>query len=250
MTGNGTGADPLGIARLLEISTKAIESARTPADALTKLADAIDAERSIRADENEQLNRLLREWVRNLRLIAPMLPDVHPTQTPTLGPYPRHQDLLRALGENTERYQSALMHYLDALTDLAEDCTDALRTELETRYPDRLETLIDEIAELDHDLLVNLWQTIAEPRYESWLAKRETQKRIAELVNAWSALTQALRTLADEYLEGLGLPSRGGMEDLAAELQRQRRRHRQELDGLRAEINALKTALQPNETGE
>ncbi len=249
MTGNGTGADPLGIARLLEISATALESARTPADAVTRLADAIDAERTTRAGENEQLNRLLREWVRNLRLIAPMLPDIHPTQTPILGPYPRHQDLLRAFGENTERYQSALMHYLDALTGLAEDCTDAFRAELEARYPDRLETLIDEIAELDHDLLVNLWQTIAEPRYESWLAQPKTQSSIAELVNAWSALTQTLRSLTDEYLEGLGLPSRSGMEDLAAELQRQRRRHRQELDELRAEINALKTGLKTNETG-
>lgn len=250
MTGNGTGADPLGIARLLEISATALESARTPADAVTRLADAIDAERATRADDNEQLNRLLREWVRNLRLIAPMLPDTHPVNTPTLGPYPRHQDLLRAFSENSERYQSALMHYLEALTGLAEDCTDAFRAELEARYPDRLDSLIDEMAELDHDLLLELWQKIAEPRYENWLAQAKTQSAIAELVNAWSALTRTLRSLADEYLEGLGLPSRGGMEDLAAELQRQRRRHRQELDALRGEIKALKAAIKTHEKGQ
>ncbi len=248
MTGNGTGADPLGIARLLEISTKAIESARTPAEAVTRLADAIDAERDSRAEENEQRNRLLREWVRNLRLIGPMLPDAQPAHIPTLGPYPRHQDLLREFSENTERYQTALMHYLEAVTGLAEDCTDAFRSELEARYPDRLESLIDEIAELDHDLLLNLWQTIAEPRYESWLAQPKTQLCIAELVNAWSALAQTLRSLADEYLEGLGLPSRRGMEDLAAELQRQRKRHRQELEELRTEISALKAALTAAQT--
>ncbi len=249
MTGNGTGADPLGIARLLAISTQALESARTPAEAVEKLAGALDEEREARADENAELNRLLREWVRNLRLMAPLLPDHHPSQTPTLGPYPRRQDLLRDFAEHSEQYQQALMHYLDALTGLAEDCTEAFRAELETRYPDQLDQLIDDIAELDHDLLLAQWQAIAEPRYEQWLSRPQTQASIAGLINAWSALTKTLREIADEWLEGLGLPSSRGLDDLASELQRQRRRHREEIHSLREEISELRAALTPKQAG-
>ncbi len=227
----GSDQDPFGVTRLLEASAKAIESARTPAEAVNRLADAIDAERGAYTEHNAQLNRLLREWTRNLRLIAPVLPDTEAGDLPALGPYPRRQDLIRELSAHLDRYQQALAGHLSALTDLFEECTEA--------YRETLEPLNDP----DPDSLLTLWSQIAEPRYEHWLSQPDTQARMGELINAWSALSATIKALVDELLEGLGLPSSRGVDDLAAELQRQRRRQRQEIGELRAEITALRDAL-------
>ena len=62
-------------------------------------------------------------------------------------------------------------------------------------------------------------------------------------MNAWSALATTLRALADDCLETLGLPSSRGLDDLANELQRQRRRQRQDIAALQAEIAELREQI-------
>ena len=226
-------ADPLGVQALLIRSADALAQARTPAEALRALADAIAAERDHRQHQGEQLDALLEQWSATLQAIAPAFPDHRPADTPSLGPYPRRQDRLRALSEQVDVYQAALADHLHGVTDLAETCLDDLRAELDA--PDA--------PPFDPGTLAERWAAIAEPRYEAWLARPDTERRIAALVNAWSALLTTLRALADDCLEGLGLPSARGMDDLAAELQRQRRRQRRETAALRAEIAALRHEL-------
>jgi len=48
-------------------------------------------------------------------------------------------------------------------------------------------------------------------------------------------------------LETLGLPSRRAIDDLAAELQRQRRRQREAINALRAEVATLREQQQSHE---
>jgi hypothetical protein len=226
-------ADPLGVHALLIRSADALESACSPADALRRLGDAIAAERDARSRQGEQLDALLGQWSSTLQAIAPAFPDAHPADLPSLGPYPRRQDQWRALSEQLDAYQAALADHLDGVTDLAEACLDDLRAELYA--PDA--------PSVDPERLAEHWSAIAEPRYEAWLAEPATERRIGALINAWSALLRTVRALADDCLEGLGLPSARGLDDLAAELQRQRRRQRRETAALRAEIAALRQAL-------
>ncbi|PZA01160.1 hypothetical protein A6K26_002620 [Gammaproteobacteria bacterium 2W06] len=226
-------SDPLGVQALLIRSADALGQARTPADALRALGDAIAAEREHRQRQGDQLDTLLEQWSTTLQAIAPAFPDHRPADTPSLGPYPRRQDQLRALGEQIDTYQAALADHLDGVTDLAEACLNDLRAELNAA----------DAPPPDPAALAERWAAIAEPRYEAWLARPDTERRIAALVNAWSALQTTLRALADDLLEGLGLPSARGMDDLAAELQRQRRRQRRETAALRAEIAALRAQL-------
>ena len=222
--------DLLGVRALLARSATALDEARTPAEAAQRLIDAIEAEREQREAGGERLGALLGQWADTLRVIGPMLPDTTAGDFPSLGPYPRQQAQVRALAERAEAYQAALARHLDSVTRLAEDCTAAFREELG-------------VDPLDPETFSARWSAIAEPRYEAWLAEPDTQARIAELINAWSRLVQTFRELADELLEGMGLPSARGLDDLAAELQRQRRRRREETAALRAEIAELRAEL-------
>ena len=226
-------ADPLGIRGLLIRSADALEQARTPAEALQALRDAIEAERARREAHGEQLEALLAQWSTTLQIISPVFPNTRATDFPSLGPYPRHQARLRTLAEQIDTYQAALARHLEAITDLAEGCIADLRSELGDPPP----------TDIDPARLAERWSAIAEPRYEAWLAQPETRGRIADLVNSWSQLVSTLRDVADDCLEGLGLPSSRGMDDIAAELQRQRRRQRRETAALRAEIAALRREL-------
>ncbi|RZU99055.1 poly(R)-hydroxyalkanoic acid synthase subunit PhaE [Spiribacter vilamensis] len=225
--------DPLGVRGLLIRSAEALEDARTPAEAIQALSDAIEGERARREAHGEQLETLLEQWSKTLQIIAPAFPDTRTTDFPSLGPYPRHQTRLRELAEQVDGYQAALARHLEAITDLGERCIADLQAELGDQPPTRV----------DPAWLAERWSAIAEPRYETWLAQPETQDRIADLVNAWSAVAQTLRGFADDCLEGLGLPSGRGMDDIAAELQRQRRRQRRETAALRAEIATLRREL-------
>ncbi len=236
LAGLRSSADPLGVRGLLERSARALDSARTPAQAAAALAEALEAERTRQRTGHEHLEALLGEWARTLRSLAPMLPDSGPgIAPPLLGPFPRRQALLQALISQSDDYQHALANHLECLTTLAEDCT--------TAYRDHLLEQTGDDTPIDPDVLMDAWMAVAEPRYEAWLAEPETQTRIAAVINAWSALVATLRELADDTLEAFGLPSARGLDDLAAELQRQRRRHRSEIAELRSEIRALKAQI-------
>ena len=225
--------DPLNVHGLLIRSAEALEHARTPAEAIQALSNAIEAERARREAHGEQLEILLGQWSKTLQIIAPVFPDSRATDLPSLGPYPRHQTRLRELAEQVDAYQAALGRHLEAITALGEQCIAGLQTELGDQP----------LTQVDPAWLAERWSAIAEPRYETWLAQPDTEQRIADLVNAWSRLVQTLRGVADDCLEGLGLPSGRGMDDIAAELQRQRRRQRRETAALRAEIATLRREL-------
>lgn len=152
---------------------------------------------------------------------------------PILGPFPQRQQLLQDLAGNSARYQQALSQQLIAAQAFFNECLSEFQTSLETNEPPAEE-------------LSARWIAIAEPRYEAWLDQPETQDNIAELINAWSAYAHTLRALTDEMLEDLGMPSSRGLNDLAEELQRMRRRYRQQLNELRADIDALKAAQAPS----
>ena len=236
--------DPLGVRALLTRSAMALDEARTPAEAVQRLIEAIEAERAQREAGGERLGALLGQWADTLRVIGPMLPDTTAGDFPSLGPYPRQQAQVRALGERAEAYQAALAQHLDSVTRLAEECTAAFREALAADSDsDEADSPAAAAARLDPETFSARWSAIAEPRYEAWLAEPDTQARIAELINAWSRLVQTFREFADELLEGLGLPSARGLDDLAAELQRQRRRRREETAELRAEIAELRAEL-------
>ena len=232
--------DPLGVGRLLLRSAEAMESARSPAEAINRLVAAIDAERAAQAGRGDSLDALLKHWADTLRVIGPVLPDTDIGDIPALGPYPRRQTLLRSLAQRSDTYQKALAAHLEGLTDLTESCLATFREALIQRYDEDLGA-----STAEPGALIQCWNETAEPRYEAWLARAQTQDRIAALVNAWSHLVETLKALADETLESLGLPSSRGMEDISAELQRQRRRHRRDIAALRAEIEALKARQDP-----
>ena len=150
-------------------------------------------------------------------------------ELPVLGPFPQRQQLLQDLTEHSTRYQQAVTQQLVAAQTFFNDCLSAFQVSIEEDKPD------------SHELSAR-WIAIAEPRYEAWLDQPETQDRIAELINAWSAYTKTLRALNDEILEDLGMPSSRGLEDIAEELQRLRRRYREQIKELRADVDALKAA--------
>lgn len=150
-------------------------------------------------------------------------------EMPILGPFPQRQQLLQDLAGDSARYQQAINQQLSAAQVFFNDCLGEFQASIEAD-----ETAPDDWAAR--------WIAIAEPRYEAWLDQPETQDNIAELINAWSAYTKTLRALTDEMLEDLGMPSSRGLDDIAEELQRMRRRYRQQLNELRADIEALKAA--------
>ena len=224
-------ADPLGVRALLERSARALDAAQTPAEAAAAIGAAIEAEQASQRAAHGQLGALLTQWGKTLQAIAPMLPDHRMGEDlPTLGPFPRRQDLLQALARDTDAYQQALAEHLTGVTDLAEDCLAAFRAALAE-------------APSNPDALAETWMAVAEPRYEAWLDEPRTQSRLAAVINTWGQLVATLRALGDETLEALGLPSARALDDLAAELQRQRRRQRREIAELRAEIAALREQL-------
>lgn len=238
LDGFATQADPLGVRGLLARSADALAQARTPAGAIRALADALACERAERMNQADSLGGLLEQWASTLQVIAPILPDTPPPDYPSLGPYPGRQAQLRTLADRIDAYQAALAGHLDSVTELSETCIAHLQRELGDQP----------VGSADPEWMSRRWSAIAESEYERWLASPETQRRIAALVNAWSRLIEGLRSLADDALEALGLPSGRGMDDIAAELQRQRRRQRQETAALRAEIAELREAIENRDT--
>lgn len=240
--------DPLGIQRLLEQSTQALEQAATPQQAATRVAEAMAAESKRRREQGEGLVEALQSWAKTLASVAPLLPDQSSFDTPwttaaPMGPYPRQQALWQALHHDSEAYQQALAQHLDSVTTLTERCTQAFREALEADATGTQSNESFASGDGDHltpEHLMERWSAVAEPIYEDWLDAADTKTRLAALTNAWSALINTLRALADGYFEALGLPSTRGMDDLAHELQRQRRHHRQVINELRAEIAALR----------
>jgi len=236
LSGLRDSADPLGVWRLMESGSRALDRAETPASAARRLAAAIDEERARQHHGITQLDQWLKHWAKGLRGLAPLLPDSDAGDAPPLGPFPRRQALIQDLAHQQVAYQAALKAHLESVTTLTEDCTAAFREALAGQS----DAPLDSLPVMAPETLLELWTTVAEPRYEAWLAKPATQARIAALVNAWSELAATLRTLTDDGLEALGLPSARGMDDLAEELQRQRRRHRQDMAELRREMAGLR----------
>lgn len=226
----GHDQDPLGIGQLLQQSAAALRNAATPAEGVTALADALDAARTQQDTEQTTRYALLERWAETLRTFVPLLPDMAITDMPILGPYPQRQQHLRELLERGARYQTAIDQQMSSAFALINDCFAAFQAQVEA----------NEAAEAD---LTIQWISIAEPRYEAWLDDATTQANLAELINAWSALSTTLRAITDELLEALGMPSSRGLEDVAKELQRLRRQQREQMNALREEINALKTAI-------
>jgi len=232
-------ADPLAIQRLLEQSTQALAQAATPQQAATRVAEAMAAESTRRREHGEGLAEALQSWAKTLASFAPLLPnhqgfDTTWTSAPSLGPYPRQQALLQALQSDSEAYQHALAEHLDSVTTLTERCTQGFRDALCADNNDAAPSA------LSSEQLIERWSAVAEPIYEDWLDEADTKARLAALTNAWSALINTLRAFADGCFEALGLPSTRGMDDLAQELQRQRRHHRQTINELRAQIAELR----------
>ncbi len=209
----GEHADPLGLHDGFARSMEALDQVDDPEQAITQLTDWIT------------------RWSEALEAAIPETLNTQVNQQPSLGPFPERQDLLRAITTQTLAYQNALAEHLSGLTDLIEHCIAAFKVDLAEHRADSTTSLSDR------------WIAIAEPRYEAWLAEPQTQARIAAAVNAWSALAQSLRRLIDDGLQALGLPASRDIDDLGAELQRQRRRHRQDIAELRDEIAALRAQL-------
>jgi len=226
----GHDQDPLGIGQLLQQSAAALRNATTPAEGVKALADALDSARAQQDTDQATRHALLERWAEMLRTFAPLLPDMAITDMPILGPYPQRQQQLRDLIESGARYQAATDQQMTSAFALINDCLTAFQARVEA----------DEAAEAD---LTMQWISIAEPRYEAWLDDATTQANLAELINAWSALSKTLRAITDELLEALGMPSSRGLEDIAKELHRLRQQHREQINALREEINALKTAM-------
>lgn len=240
--------DPLGIQRLLEQSTQALEQAATPQQAATRISEAMAAESERRREQGEGLVEALQSWAKTLASVAPLLPDQSGFDTPwaaaaPLGPYPRQQALWQALNRDSDAYQQALAQHLDSVTTLTERCTQAFRDALTSDAAGSAKIERPDSGDGNHfspEQLMERWSAVAEPIYEDWLDQADTKTRLAALTNAWSALVNTLRALADGCFEALGLPSTRGMDDLAQELQRQRRHHRQAINELRAQIAELR----------
>lgn len=225
--------DPLAIQRVLEQSAQAFEQSATTQQAIARIAEAMAAEATRCHEQGHALAETLQTWANRLA--------GHQPPPPPLGPFPRQQTLLNALNQQSEAYQHALVAHLESVTTLAERCTEAFRETLQAEG----DAANDQT--LEPEELLERWSAVAEPIYEDWLDQPDTQRRIAALTNAWSALVNSLSALLDRYLETLGLPSRRAIDDLAAELQRQRRRQREAINALRAEVATLREQQQSHE---
>jgi len=232
--------DPLGIWSLLESGAEALHSGacHDPAAAAARVSEALEQARQRRKSDAGALEDLLQRWMEGLEALQAATP-LMAGSAPALGPFARRQALLQELPRQLRAYQLALSRHLDAVAGLGGECVAAYRSALEQAPPDA-----------DALTLARLWCRTAEPRYERWLAREDTQADIAALINRWSELAECLRTLTDDALEALGLPSARGLDDLAAELQRQRRRQRREIASLREEIAALRRAVAPDADGQ
>ena len=225
--------DPLAIQRVLEQSAQAFEQSATAQQAIARIAEAMAAEAKRCHKQGHALAETLQTWAKSLA--------GHQTPPPPLGPFPRQQALLNDLNQQSEAYQQALVAHLESVTTLAERCTEAFRKALQADG----DAANDQT--LEPEELLERWSAVAEPIYEDWLDQPDTQRSIAALTNAWSALVNSLSALLDRYLETLGLPSRRAIDDLAAELQRQRRRQREAINALRAEVATLREQQQSHE---
>lgn len=231
-------ADPLGVWTLLETSAEALRSGDgDPAAAAAGVGEALEQARQRRAADAGALEALLQRWMEGLEALQAAAP-LAAGNAPALGPFARRQALLQALPRRVHAYQLALFRHLDTVAGLAGECVAAYRAALDEAPGDA-----------DPLTLARLWCRTAEPRYERWLARDDTQADIAALLNRWGELAECLRTLTDDALEALGLPSGRALDDLAAELQRQRRRQRREIASLREEIAALRRAIGPDPEG-
>lgn len=224
------GSDPLGVWRLFEECAAGL--ADEPAgDAAARLEAALAEARRRREEGAGALEAMVRQWADGIAALQSATPFADPGLS-ALGPFAERREHLAALPRRAQDYQQALARHLDGAGALAAECIAAFRRALD-----------DAPRDADALTLAQLWCRLAEPRYERWLAEESTRKDISDLINCWSALAGSLRTLTDDALESLGLPSSRGLDELAAELQRQRRRQRRETAELRREIAELRRAI-------
>ncbi|PWG61043.1 poly(R)-hydroxyalkanoic acid synthase subunit PhaE [Spiribacter halobius] len=230
-------ADPLGVWRLFEDSAEALR-AGDGQSAAERVEAALAAARERQDAGAETLHTGVARWLEAMEALAQASP-LGREGLPPLGPGGARSERYARLPVQLQAYRSALATYLDRVTVLTGECVGAYRRALDEAPPDA-----------DALTLARLWCDTAEPRYERWLAEDATQSAMAALVNRWSELTGTLRSITDDGLEALGLPSARGLDDLAAELQRQRRRHRRDITALREEIHALRREMAGEPPGQ
>jgi len=159
-------------------------------------------------------------------------------QMPHLGPLQHHQARLERLAHAVEGYQHALAAYIDELTALADNSVDSLEN-----------ALCDDQTDIDRSnprAVYDLWCHLAEREYEQQMATDHYAQALSRLTNSWSELQLAFQPVADDALDTFGLPTRRGLDETQAALDRLRRRHKAETRELRERLAALEAQLNPS----
>ncbi len=139
------------------------------------------------------------------------------------------QEWLRLGGE----YQTAIYEYVNAFGKVGIDALEHLKQK------------IVDIAEEGKDLkslreVYDLWVDCSEAAYAEFVLTEEYAELYGRLVNALMALKHRGRSMVDEALGGMNMPSRTDFDTVQSRQQELRR----ELKAVRAELNALKAELQ------
>ncbi|MCI0400529.1 MAG: class III poly(R)-hydroxyalkanoic acid synthase subunit PhaE, partial [Gammaproteobacteria bacterium] len=139
------------------------------------------------------------------------------------------QEWFRLGGE----YQTALQNYMNAFGRVAIDSLEHLKKK------------IVELAEQGRDLttlreIYDLWVDSSEGAYAQFVVTDEYAELYGRLVNALMALKHHGRSMVDEGLAAMNMPTRKGFDTMQSRQQDLRR----ELKTVRAELDDLKATLQ------
>jgi class III poly(R)-hydroxyalkanoic acid synthase PhaE subunit len=170
---------------------------------------------------------------------APAVPWMHQQlermlAIPGVGYTREHQEQMQKLGSLMIAYQKAFNEYTAAYADMGKRSIERLKTRLDERQAAG-EAPIGSTKEL-----FDLWVDCSEEVYAEFVMSDDYVRLHGNMTNALMALKKQERTMLDDGLEAMNLPSRREMDTLLRRFQQARRDEKT----LQAETRALRTAQQ------
>ncbi len=154
--------------------------------------------------------------------------------TPGLGYTREHQEQLQKLGSLIVAYQKTFNEYTLAYTKMGKRSIERVKERLNEREAAG-EAPIDSTK-----ALFDLWVDCSEEVYADFVMSDDYVRLHGELTNALMALKKQQRTILDDSLEAMNLPTRREMDTLLQRFHETRRNEK----ALQSEVRALQTAQQ------
>lgn len=152
---------------------------------------------------------------------------------PTVGYTREAQEQAQQLARRQLDYLAASQAYQAAFGKLGLQSVDAFRQALHARAGDPVTSLRE---------LYDLWVEISESAYADFVMTDEYQTLYGRLVNSLLALKQQLALVVDQSLEALHMPTHAEITTLQSRqqaLRRDNQRMKNEINGLKKEMNLL-----------